>query len=537
LNLNFCISAIDTNKLAIFSPYRGSTTNAAIEIEKEGGGEAAVCPGGSECMVQVTVRFGPVSKCIAFSVNTTNCDELRLLVERAFKEHVPASIPRLRLMFDGREIPIGTQKLAELGLEWGKVEVTAELMVSVDCGGKEQNRQFKSIPCENVRLLIAAIKVDFDKWKEIHNPVYEERFPGDPMARKEVEWDGFSDSLKFFFEKTEKDPSKDYQQFYSNELRTIASSYVWRGTRLVDMAGWCSENFTNLKTYDWRMCDFEWNADFLLCAAEFDKPEYAGHRVFIDVLCVPQSGVKSDDVVGTTHSNYSGCWTVVFVDGNYLQRAWCAMEIAVSTNDGCRITVVGSCDAVSGKEFFDNITATNPSDISLIKREILNLFKTKEKFNGVVAKAMEVLFVEKHKRQVCELFNLRRADRPEWSRFLSVTQPPSLPRDRSRDYDVLSGAVDLNILTGASSSVSRALRIFLLSTLMDTLLEWSFFCQDVLPFLQQYARLCQLDLVLCDMRCGSREDEALPLETVMTEVERCRVESAGLCCIMILGDK
>ena len=241
--------------------------------------------------------------------------------------------------------------------------------------------------------------------------------------------------------------------------------------------------------------------------------------------------------MGTTHSNYSDCWTVVFVDGNYLQRAWCAMEIAVSTNDGCRITVVGSCDAVAGKEFFDNITATNPSDISLIQREILTLFDSKEKFNGVVAKAMEVLFVEKHKRQVCDLFNTLRADRPEWSHFLSVTQPPSRPRDRSLDYDVLSGAVDLNLLFGASSSVSRTLRIFLLSTQADTMLEWSFILQDVLPFLRQYARLCQLDLVFCDMRCGSRDEEALPLETVMGEMERCMKESVGLYCIMILGDK
>jgi hypothetical protein len=43
--------------------------------------------------------------------------------------------------------------------------------------------------------------------------------------------------LKYFFEKTKMNPSEDFKQFYSDALRTIASSYVWSRTRLVDMAG------------------------------------------------------------------------------------------------------------------------------------------------------------------------------------------------------------------------------------------------------------------------------------------------------------
>jgi hypothetical protein len=194
---------------------------------------------------------------------------------------------------------------------------------------------------------------------------------------------------------------------------------------------------------------------------------------------------------------------------------------------------------VHEKKFFENMVATVPSDIQLIKDEIIYLYHTAQQFNDEVARAMEVLFVEGHKRQVCQLFYTRRIDRPEWSRFLSVQPLPCLPRDRDRDFDVLSGAVDLS--TSASSLIGskslRSLRIFLLSTLADTVLEWSFFYQDVVPFLQQYARMCQLDLVLCDLRCGSREDEALPMETVMKELERCKTESAGLCCIMLVGDK
>jgi hypothetical protein len=198
------------------------------------GGRGGGAAGDSYCMV--SVRFGSVSQCIAVSVYTTSCDEFRLHVDKAFKEHVPASTPRLRLVVDGRDFPIGGQTLAELGFGLGKVEVAAELMANIDCGGKE-TKHFKSIPVENISLLIATIEVKFEAWRQKHNPVYEERFPGDPLAGKEVVFDGFSDSLKYFFEKTKMNPSEDFKQFYSDALRTIASSYVWSRTRLVDMAG------------------------------------------------------------------------------------------------------------------------------------------------------------------------------------------------------------------------------------------------------------------------------------------------------------
>lgn len=257
------------------------------------------------------------------------------------------------------------------------------------------------------------------------------------------------------------------------------------------------------------------------------------------MLCVPQQAVTSPQVVQTTKSTYSYVWFVVFVTDDYLSRAWCCMEISVATGCGCKITVVGFCKMVREKKFYQNMVASVPSDIPLIQAEIKSLYGTEEKFNDAVALAMEVLVVEGNKQKVCELFNTRRVDRPEWSRYLSVTQLPSMPRDRNRDFDVLSGAFDLNIPASplTSNNTSRSLRIFLLSTLADTVLEWSFFNQDVWPFLLWYARLCQLDLVFCDLRCGSREDEALPLQTVMAELERCKTESAGLCCIMLLGDK
>jgi hypothetical protein len=226
---------------------------------------------------------------------------------------------------------------------------------------------------------------------------------------------------------------------------------------------------------------------------------------------------------------------VVFVTDDYITRAWCCLEIAVATESGCKVTVVGSCKRILKKEFFESMVATESTDIPLIKNEIERLYGTGTKFNNIVARAMEVLYVEVHKRQVCKLFNTARSLRPDWSRNLSITKPPSLLRDRGRDFDVLSGAVDLSAVR--SNNTSRSLRIYLLSTLTDLILEWSFFYRDVVPFLQDYARRCQLDLLFCDMRCGSREEEALPLDILMAEMERCKAESMGLCCFAILGDK
>lgn len=130
----------------------------------------------------------------------------------------------------------------------------------------------------------------------------------------------------------------------------------------------------------------------MCCSDEFDKPDYQNERIFIDVLCVPQQDMDSPAVVGTTKSTYKDCWLVVFVDGNYLTRAWCAFEIAVGMSSGCRLTVIGSCDKITHKNFYEKIVATNESDVALIKVEILVIFKSVEVFNEVVANAMQVLF-------------------------------------------------------------------------------------------------------------------------------------------------
>jgi hypothetical protein len=195
----------------------------------------------------VVVRCEEISKCFVLPVYTTSCDELRLVVEAAFEKLVPASsLRRLRLLIDGREVPDGNQKLSEAGLGLGKAAVDVILLERIDCGGGDLKCQFKSIIVEQLPSLIEAIKVDFEGWREKirletgNYPVYKQRFEGDHLTGREVVWDGYSDSVKYFFEQTGIDPSTVYPSCYSELLRSISTSYVWRATTLITISGLCT---------------------------------------------------------------------------------------------------------------------------------------------------------------------------------------------------------------------------------------------------------------------------------------------------------
>ena len=82
----------------------------------------------------------------------------------------------------------------------------------------------------------------------------------------------------------------------------------------------------------------------------------------------------------------------------------------------------------------------------------------------------------------------------------------------------------------------RALRVFLSSTFSDTVLEWRFFLQDVVPYLKVCARNRGLDFDVSDMRFGNKHEESLQLDTRLAELERCRNESADVFCLLLLGD-
>ena len=254
------------------------------------------------------------------------------------------------------------------------------------------------------------------------------------------------------------------------------------------------------------------------------------------MLCVPQNALP--DVFETTRSNYSKCWMVIFVAGYYLTRGWCCLEIAFATMTGSKLTVIGQCNMVEGKNFFEGMKATVEKDIRGIKDAIKKLVESDNeteaahRFDNIVAHAMEVLFVQAHKDSDCNLSTDARADRGDWGERMKFSSPPNLPRDREKDWAILTGQAK-----EVEEAGSRTLRIFLLSTLMDTVVEWSYFLQDCAKFLMECARLRGFDLILSDMRYGSREEEALSVDVLATEMECCKDTSADLCCLAILGSK
>jgi hypothetical protein len=265
---------------------------------------------------------------------------------------------------------------------------------------------------------------------------------------------------------------------------------------------------------------------------EFEKPEYDCERVFIDVLCVPQSNVQTEEVVRTTKLTYSKCWLVIFVTNSYLRRAWCALEVAVGTSTGCQLTILGSCDVIKGKRFYEHLEATFTNDVDLIKKEIINVFKDKDAFNEVVASAMQVLFVVAQKNKEFEALEMPREKRAEWISRMPSTNPKLLDRDREKDWAAMTGKISsLNL-----DVTPRAMRVFLSSTFSDTLLEWRFFLQDVLPFLKICARNRGLDFDVSDMRFGNKQEESLPLDIRLAELERCRDESADIFYMLLLGN-
>ena len=242
--------------------------------------------------------------------------------------------------------------------------------------------------------------------------------------------------------------------------------------------------------------------------------------------------MDSSAVVATTKAIYSNCWVVIFVDGNCLRRAWCALEIAVGTSTKCKLTVIGSCEIIQGKRFYQELEATFENDILLIKNEILRIFKSEEDFNEVVASAMQVLFIAAQKSKEYPALLPPREQRAEWAARMPSTNSQMRPRDKSEDWSVLTG----NVSAASLRATPRGVRVFLSSTFSDTVLEWRFFLQDVVPYLKACARHRGLDFDVSDMRFGNTREESLPLEVRVAELERCGKESAGVFYVLVAGN-
>jgi tetratricopeptide (TPR) repeat protein len=202
---------------------------------------------------------------------------------------------------------------------------------------------FWSIPSENLRLLLEAIKADM-------------------LKSSGLIWDGYSEMLKEYFMKNKIDPKITYRRFYVNKRHTAACSYTWRGTNLNKIAD------------------------------KADNSCNAGKSLFIDVLVITQFGAEltSDQVIETTDRCYDDCEVWVFLDDSYFDRAWCLAEAAKFTNRAskCVLFVSGCAKIKPGTNFFRWMKAGKESDKLLIQDYVLRKYGSETNFNKTVEDAI-----------------------------------------------------------------------------------------------------------------------------------------------------
>jgi hypothetical protein len=124
----------------------------------------------------------------------------------------------------------------EMTLEEAGISSNCEVLCTLNIRGGS-GTGFKSIPIQNLRRLLTAIRADFDAWVQDEAPHYKRRYDGDLLVGEKVIWDGFSGSIQYFFKEKDINPCKRYEKQYSSRRHSIAVSYVWSATSLHRMAG------------------------------------------------------------------------------------------------------------------------------------------------------------------------------------------------------------------------------------------------------------------------------------------------------------
>jgi WD40 repeat protein len=140
---------------------------------------------------------------------------------------------------------------------------------------------------------------------------------------------------------------------------------------------------------------------------------------------------------------------------------------------------------------------------------------------------------------------------PEWfvereqrSRFAQILQMP-LPTviPQIRNSQAVKNALfgrQLHAVINDACLQDRCIRFFLSSTFTDTLFERTFILKDVMPYVRKYASSRGIQVVLSEMRFGIGSEFSDSHQTsriCMDELENCKTVSAGLCYILIAGDK
>ena len=213
-----------------------------------------------------------------------------------------------------------------------------------------------------MRPLLGEIEKDIEEWIRHDKPI-------SPETKRPIQLDGKSYAYKEYFKQKKIDPKFDprYTKYYRNQRHTIAGSYVWADSPLSEFAD------------------------------ELEKPAHDGKLCWIDVLINCQFDINhSGEVVGLTGEIYYNCEVLILLTDGIFKRAWCLLEAANYTRNGCNICVVGQCSFLQGEDYFAAMQAGVPSDVALIKEEIAHMFGADHhaKFNRAIDDAVVQVYGE-----------------------------------------------------------------------------------------------------------------------------------------------
>jgi hypothetical protein len=186
--------------------------------------------GNSDCM-HITVRFGST----VFALEVPPAQQVGALKMTVAKHLRMSELDAIAVM----GIHVKGKKLLdcdEITLKEAGITCNCEVLCTLNIRGGSGSG-FKSIPIQNLRCLITAIRSDFDSWVQEEAPHYKRRYDGDSLEGKKVVWDGFSGSIQYFFKEKDINPCERYKELYSSRRHSIAASYVWSATSLPRMAG------------------------------------------------------------------------------------------------------------------------------------------------------------------------------------------------------------------------------------------------------------------------------------------------------------
>ena len=181
------------------------------------------CPKRSK--IQIILQFRNASKQIEIAPDAT-VGNLR----RSLAKFVGVS-PVIR--FRRKVLNDDSATLEDTGLFTG---ATVQCDWHTLCGGGGTT---KYIPVEKLEPLLDAIHLDFNAWLYSDDPkdADDKPLPKGPDGKPLLQWTGLSDDIQNFFKSQKIDPTLKYPEFYTGDRHTIATSYVWSVTSLLEMAG------------------------------------------------------------------------------------------------------------------------------------------------------------------------------------------------------------------------------------------------------------------------------------------------------------